>query len=99
MGTQVLGERGEDLSGFFRLDRNVMMSWVLMPVIRQGAFMEGDESPQSDKVAYSSIVWVLPGWYPCYRTIWRFICCIIEEAIKLSAEELMLLNCGVGEDS
>ena len=33
-------------------------------------------------MAYSSIVWVLPGWYPCYRTIWRFICCIIEEAIK-----------------
>ena len=48
MGTQVLGERGEDLSGFFRLDRDVMMSWVLMPVLHQGAFMEGDESPQSD---------------------------------------------------
>ena len=43
-----LGERGEDLSGFFRLDRDVMMSWVLMPVLHQGAFMEGDESPQSD---------------------------------------------------
>ena len=48
MGTQVLGERGEDLSGFFRLDRDVMMSFVLMPVLHQGAFMEGDESPQSD---------------------------------------------------
>ena len=75
-----LGEGGEDLSGFFRLDRDVMRSWVLMPALCQGAFMEGDERPQNDKVACSSIVWVLPGWYPCYSTIWRFICCILEEA-------------------
>ena len=33
--------------------------------------MEGDESPQNDKVAWSSIVWVFPGGYSCYTTTWR----------------------------
>ena len=32
--------------------------------------MEGDESPQNDKVACSSIVWVFPGGYSC-TTTWR----------------------------
>ena len=38
-------EKGRDCSGFFWLDRGVMESWVPMPALSQGAFMEGDESP------------------------------------------------------
>ena len=32
---------------------------------------EGDESPQKDKAACSSTVWVLAGGYSCCTTTWR----------------------------
>ena len=31
----------------------------------------GDKSPQNDKAACFSIVWVLDGGYSCRTTIWR----------------------------
>ena len=37
----------------------------------QGAFTEGDESPQSDEAACSGTVWVLAGGYSCHTTTWR----------------------------
>ena len=43
MGTQVIGERSEDHSDFFLLDRSIMGSWVLIPALCQGAFVEEDE--------------------------------------------------------
>ena len=41
-----------------------MGSWVPKPALRQGAFVEGDESPWNN-MACSSIVCVLTGCYPC----------------------------------
>ena len=79
MGTQVTGEWGSDRSGFSKLGRDIVGSWVPMPTFCQGAFTEGDESSQNDKAACSSIVWVLAGGYSSRITIWRFICCILEE--------------------
>ena len=42
-----------------------------LPALCQGAFTEGDESPQNDKAACSGIVWVLTGGYFCCTTTWR----------------------------
>ena len=39
----------------------------------QGAFMEGSESPCSDKVPCFSVVWVLVREYSCRTTTWRFV--------------------------
>ena len=33
--------------------------------------MEGGKSPQNDKAACSSAVWVLAGGYSCRTTTWR----------------------------
>ena len=33
--------------------------------------MKGDESPQDDEVACSSIVWVLAGGYFCCTAAWK----------------------------
>ena len=41
MGSQVIGERGGDCSGFFLLDGHHGV-WVLMPTLCQGAHMEED---------------------------------------------------------
>ena len=41
IGTQVIGERGGDCSGFFLLDGHHGV-WVLMPTLCQGAHMEED---------------------------------------------------------
>ena len=64
---------------FFRLNKGIIGSWVPVPALWQGAFTEGDESPQNNKAACSSIVWVLARWYSCSAIIWRFICCILEK--------------------
>ena len=64
-------EKGRDCSGFFWLDRGVMESWVSMPALSQGAFMEGDESPWNDKTTCSNVVCELINWYP-FNSIWRF---------------------------
>ena len=42
------------------------------PALCQGAFMEGDESPQKDKAACFSIVWVLARDCSC-TTTWKFV--------------------------
>ena len=44
-----------------------------LPALCQGAFMEGDESLQNDKMVCFSIVWVLAREYSCYATTWRFV--------------------------
>ena len=77
-GTQVTGEWGNDHSGFFKPSRDIVGSWVPVPTFCQGAFTEGGESPQNDKAACSSIVWMLGGGSSSI-TIWRCICCILEE--------------------
>ena len=79
MGTQVTGKGMMTIPRFFRLNRDIVGSWVPVPALWQGAFTEGDESPQNDKAACSSIVWALARWYSCSAIIWRFICCILEE--------------------
>ena len=72
VGTQAIGERGQNCSGFFLLDRKVVGSWVPMPTLHQGAFLEGDESLWNEKTACSSVVRVSTIWYPCCISIWRF---------------------------
>ena len=56
LGTQVIGERGRNHSGFFLQDRRVVGSWVPMPTFCQGAFLEGDESLWNEKTACSGVV-------------------------------------------
>ena len=56
--THVIGERGRNRSGFFLLDSRVMGSWVPMPTLCQGAFLEGDESLWNEKTACSGVVHV-----------------------------------------
>ena len=48
-------------------------SGFLLPIFCQGVLTEGDESLKDDKVAGSSIVCVLTGWYLCCNSIWRFV--------------------------
>ena len=82
MGTQVIGERADDCSGFFKLDRGVVGFWV--PVAdpsgwsQLGYIYRGDESPWSDKTSCSTTVWVLAWWYSCCTTSGR-LSCILEE--------------------
>ena len=64
MRTQVIGERGKDCS-LASLDwtgapgglgsQGHCGSWVSMPTLFQGTFMEGDESPQNDIAVCSSM--------------------------------------------
>ena len=72
MGTRIIRERGEDNSDFFLLDRSIMGSWVLIPALCQGAFVEGDESSWNDKAAFSSRVHVSVSWCHCCNSIWNW---------------------------
>ena len=44
-----------------------------LPALCQDAFIEGDESPCSDKVPCFSVVWVLVREYSCQTITWRFV--------------------------
>ena len=56
-----------------------MGSCIPVPALCQGAFAEGDESLQNDKVTCSSAVCVLTGCYPCCSNNWSFIYHILDE--------------------
>ena len=58
MGTKVTGERGDDLCGFFRLDRGIVVSWVPVPASVRVHVLREIMRPQNNKAAWSS-VWVL----------------------------------------
>ena len=60
VGTKVTGERGNDLSDFLRLDRGIGVPWVPVPASVRVHVQREITSPQSSKVACSS-VWVLAG--------------------------------------
>ena len=89
MGTQVIGERTNDHSSFFKLDRSIVGPWVPVPALCQGTFMKGRERPWNDR-ACPSTVWVLAKGYSCHTTTWTFICCVLEERNL----ERMLKMCG-----
>ena len=48
-------------------------------------------------------LYICPNWYIIYSKLWFFLWSCMDVRVglwrRLSAEELMLLNCGVGEDS
>ena len=73
-------KEGRSLSGYFLLGRDVIGALGSRRLLSVRVSLDrGSRLHGTLMAACASVFRVLMGWYPCRLTIWRFICCILEE--------------------